>query len=168
MRSCNLTFGLPHSLRLSTKKWGPIFSNCIQSFHEEKNARAWWINLGIRQKKREETIIKFWIFFLLNYFFCHKIIKLLALKSELALSKLLLFKLKEKCPYQYLHLSCRHRAQSFTSLKADLCQDINRDFAFSRCFNETFHWRKYSVNALVSWLRREDLYLLLFSFGLMY
>ena len=30
------------------------------------------------------------------------------------------------------------RAQSFTSLKADLCQDINRGFAFSRCLNGTF------------------------------
>ena len=28
-------------------------------------------------------------------------------------------------------------AQSFTSLKADLHQDINRGFAFSRCLNET-------------------------------
>ena len=29
-------------------------------------------------------------------------------------------------------------ARSFTSLKADLCQDINRGFAFSRCLNGTF------------------------------
>ena len=29
-------------------------------------------------------------------------------------------------------------AQSFTSLKADLRQDIKRGFAFSRCFNGTF------------------------------
>ena len=28
--------------------------------------------------------------------------------------------------------------QSFISLKADLRQDINRGFAFSRCLNETF------------------------------
>ena len=30
------------------------------------------------------------------------------------------------------------RAQSFTSLMSDLCQYINRDFAFSRCLNGTF------------------------------
>ena len=30
------------------------------------------------------------------------------------------------------------RAQSFTSLKADLCQDISGGFAFSRCLNGTF------------------------------
>ena len=30
------------------------------------------------------------------------------------------------------------RAQSFTSLKADLRQDINGGFAFSRCLNGTF------------------------------
>ena len=31
------------------------------------------------------------------------------------------------------------RAQSFTTLKADLCQDnINGGFAFSRCLNGTF------------------------------
>ena len=29
-------------------------------------------------------------------------------------------------------------AQSFTSLKADLCQDINGGFAFSRCLNGIF------------------------------
>ena len=29
-------------------------------------------------------------------------------------------------------------AQSFTSLMADLCQDINRDSSFSRCLNGTF------------------------------
>ena len=61
------------------------------------------------------------------------------------------------------------RVYSFTSLKADLQQDINRGFAISRCLNVTFPWRKCSVRALVScWLRGEDLYLLLFSFGLMY
>ena len=31
-----------------------------------------------------------------------------------------------------------YRAQSFTSLKTYLCQDINRGFAFSRCLNGTF------------------------------
>ena len=30
------------------------------------------------------------------------------------------------------------RAQSFTSWRADLCQIINRGFAFSRCLNGTF------------------------------
>ena len=34
------------------------------------------------------------------------------------------------------------RAQLFTFLKADLHQDINGDFAFSRCLNGTFPWRK--------------------------
>ena len=50
----------------------------------------------------------------------------------------------------------------------DLRQDIMGCFVFSRCLNETFPWRKCSIKALVSWHRREDLYLLLFSFGLMY
>ena len=59
-------------------------------------------------------------------------------------------------------------AQSFTSLKADHCQDINRGLAFNRCLNGTFLCRKWSGKALVSWLRREDLYLLLCSFGLMH
>ena len=40
--------------------------------------------------------------------------------------------------------------QSFTSLKADLCQSINGDFAFSRCANGTFPRRKCSVKALGS------------------
>ena len=42
-------------------------------------------------------------------------------------------------------------------MKADLSQDINGGFAFSRCLNGTFPWRKYSIKAL-----------LIFSFGLMY
>ena len=43
------------------------------------------------------------------------------------------------------------RAQPFTSLKADLLHDINRDFAFIRCLNnETFPWWKCSVKALVN------------------
>ena len=46
--------------------------------------------------------------------------------------------------------SFKLRAQSFTSLKADLCQDINGGFAFSRCLNEKFSWRKCSVKGLVS------------------
>ena len=33
-------------------------------------------------------------------------------------------------------------AQSFTSLKADLHQDINRGFAFSRSLNETFPYEE--------------------------
>ena len=38
------------------------------------------------------------------------------------------------------------RPQSFTSLKPDVCQDINtRGFAFSRCLNGTFPLRKRSV-----------------------
>ena len=41
-------------------------------------------------------------------------------------------------------------AQLFTSLKADLHQDINGGFAFSRCLNRTFPWRKCSVKAFVS------------------
>ena len=44
------------------------------------------------------------------------------------------------------------RTQSFTSLKADLRQDINGGFALSRCLNGTFPWRKCSVKALVFWL----------------
>ena len=62
----------------------------------------------------------------------------------------------------------RHTAQLFTSLIADLRQDINRVSSFSRCLNGTFTWRNCSVKALVSYFRREDLYLLFFSFGLMY
>ena len=41
-------------------------------------------------------------------------------------------------------------SKSFTSLKADLRQDLNGGFAFSRCLNGTFPWRKCSVKALVS------------------
>ena len=40
------------------------------------------------------------------------------------------------------------RFQSFTSLMADLYQDINRVSSFSRCLNGTFPWRKCSVNGL--------------------
>ena len=57
-------------------------------------------------------------------------------------------------------------SQLSTKLKSDLCQDINEGFAFSRCLIGTFPERKCSVKALVGLLRREDLYLLLFSFGL--
>ena len=38
-------------------------------------------------------------------------------------------------PYGYV---LTVRAQSFTSLKADLRQDLNGGFAFSRCLNGTF------------------------------
>ena len=37
-----------------------------------------------------------------------------------------------------LHAYCLLRAQSFTSVKADLRQDIKGGFAFSRCLNGTF------------------------------
>ena len=36
------------------------------------------------------------------------------------------------------------RAQSFTSLMADLCQDINRVSSFSRCLNGTFPWKNWT------------------------
>ena len=49
------------------------------------------------------------------------------------------------------------RAQSFTSLKADLRQDINRGFAFIRYLNGIFPWGKYSVIALASYLIRKGL-----------
>ena len=38
-----------------------------------------------------------------------------------------------------------YRAQSFTSLKADLRQDMNRVSSFSRCLNGTFPCRSCSV-----------------------
>ena len=41
------------------------------------------------------------------------------------------------------------RDQSFTSLMADLSQDINRVSSFSRCINGTFPWRNCSVKTLV-------------------
>ena len=50
----------------------------------------------------------------------------------------------------------------------DLLQDINGAFTFSRYLYGIFPWRKCSIKSLVNLLRREDLYLLLFSFGLMY
>ena len=40
--------------------------------------------------------------------------------------------------------------QSFTSLKADLRQDIHGGFALSRCLNGIFPLRQCSVNDLVS------------------
>ena len=40
-------------------------------------------------------------------------------------------------------------SKSFTRLMADLRQDINGGFAFSRCLNGTYPWRKCSVKALV-------------------
>ena len=42
------------------------------------------------------------------------------------------------------------RAQSFTSLMADLHQGMYGGFAFSRCLKEIFPWRRCSVKALVS------------------
>ena len=42
------------------------------------------------------------------------------------------------------------RTQSFTSLKADIHQDIKGGFAFNLWLNATFPWRKGSINALVS------------------
>ena len=39
------------------------------------------------------------------------------------------------------------RAQSFTSLMAEVCQNINRGVAFSRCLNGKFPCRKCSVKA---------------------
>ena len=41
------------------------------------------------------------------------------------------------------------RAQSFTSLMADLCQDIKRVSSFSRCLNGTFPWSKCSIKTLL-------------------
>ena len=42
-----------------------------------------------------------------------------------------------------------HRSQSFTSLMADLYQDINRVSSFRRCLNGTFSSRKCFIKALV-------------------
>ena len=50
------------------------------------------------------------------------------------LIKLLGTILRSKCKLHTLHF----RAQSFTSLKADLCQDIKGDFTFSRCLNGSY------------------------------
>ena len=55
-----------------------------------------------------------------------KIRKLLAIGERFALILL---------PY----VDARYGPQSFTSLKADLCQNINEGFAFSRCLNGTFN-----------------------------
>ena len=51
--------------------------------------------------------------------------------------------------FKYLFPFCKLRAQSFTSLMADLRQDINRVPSFSRCLNGTFPWRNCSVKTLV-------------------
>ena len=40
--------------------------------------------------------------------------------------------------FPFIKFHCTLRSQSFTSLMADLCQDINRGFAFSRCLNGIF------------------------------
>ena len=57
--------------------------------------------------------------------------------------------------WKSINLFQRLRAQSFTSLTADIRQDINRGFTFSRCLNGTFPWRKCSVKALVSFNSEE-------------
>ena len=41
------------------------------------------------------------------------------------------------------------RLQSFTSLMADLGQDISKVSSFSRCLNGTFPWRNWSVKTLI-------------------
>ena len=43
----------------------------------------------------------------------------------------------------------KSRAQSFISLMADLCQDINWLYSFCRCLNGTFPWRNCSIKILV-------------------
>ena len=74
---------------------------------------------------------------------------------------------KKFCAKKYIW-SYNFRPQSYIiSSKADLRQEIKRDFEFSRYHNGTFYWRKCFVKTLVIYLRTEDLYLLLFSFGLM-
>ena len=40
--------------------------------------------------------------------------------------------------YFFMYYVIKFRAQSFTSLKAVLCQDMNGGFTFSRCLNGTF------------------------------
>ena len=52
--------------------------------------------------------------------------------------------------YIFFIRNAKLRAQLFTSLNADLRQDINGVFAFSRCITGTFPWRKCSVKALVT------------------
>ena len=73
------------------------------------------------------------------------------------------------CRYVYYYLRLN---KLLTSLKADLCQDINKlqsqVLHLANALMEFFLYWKCSVKAFVSYLRREDLYLLLFSFGLMY
>ena len=58
-------------------------------------------------------------------------------------------------------------AQLFTSINANLCQVINGGFAINQ-LSELFPWRKCSIKTLVSYLRREHLYLFLVLFGLMF
>ena len=61
-----------------------------------------------------------------------------------------------------------HTTNHFTLLTSYLCQYINRGFTFSSCLlNGAYHWRKCSVRTLVHKIKREDLYLSLFSFSLM-
>ena len=53
-------------------------------------------------------------------------------------------------PLFYIRLRYGPNRQSFTSLMADLHQDINRVSSFSRCLNGTFPWRNCSIKTLVN------------------
>ena len=75
--------------------------------------------------------------------------------SEMEILPFFLYHLTEYIFLWFLFSSKSLRAQSFTSLKEDSFQDINRGFVLSRGSNGTFPWR-------------ENLHLLLFSFGLRY
>ena len=67
---------------------------------------------------------------------------------QLSIHQTLTHKKCNKCEFRFEttdelqdHMNKSHGklgAQSFTSLNADLRQDINGGFAFSRCFNGTF------------------------------
>ena len=59
-------------------------------------------------------------------------------------------------------------AQSFTSLMADLRQDINGVSSFRRCLNRTFPWRNCSVKTFVLQMRRVTNKSLLFWVNLPY
>ena len=50
------------------------------------------------------------------------------------------------CTTMYL---IRFRAQSFTSLMADLRQELNRLSSFNRCLNVKFPWRNCSIKTFV-------------------
>ena len=49
----------------------------------------------------------------------------------------------------HYHFDTRPGTQSFTSLMADLCQDIKRVSWLSRYLNGTFPWRNCSIKTLV-------------------